>query len=262
MFAGEYMVTILTLLYNHIVDLEYIPVNLRRGTQIPLYKGKKACSLDTDSYRGITLLTNFNKVYEILIWSRIKDWWEDNNIISDLQGAGRKKQSCVHTALMLQESIADALEQHKQIFVAFYDVSKAYDTVWTDGLFFQLHEMGIRGRMWRLLYRAYIDFRCRVRIEGKCSEWYNMFCGIHQGGFLSSTKYIAFINPLVEKLEQSNLCCTIGTIKASPVSYADDLATACPTKRRTDQVLEMVYNFSRKWRFQFNAKKICYNGIW
>ena len=185
--AGEFMITLLTLLYNHIVNLEYIPINLRRGTQVPLYKGKKACSLDTDSYRGITLLTNYNKTYEILVWDRVKDWWEENSVISDLQGAGRKRQSCVHTALMLQESIADALEHNKQVFVAFYDVSKAYDTVWTDGLFFQLHEMGIRGRMWRLLYRAYIDFKSRVRIGDKCSGWYNMLCGIHQGGFLSYT---------------------------------------------------------------------------
>ena len=103
--AGEFMITLLTLLYNHIVKLEYIPVNLCRGTQVPLYKGKKACSLDTDSYRGITLLTNYNKIYKILVWDRVKDWWEENSVISDLQGAGRKRQSCIHTALMLQESI-------------------------------------------------------------------------------------------------------------------------------------------------------------
>ena len=255
LFAGDPMVKLLTLLYNHIVRLEYIPINLRRGTQIPLYKGKKACSLDTDSYRGITLLTNFNKIYEILLWERVKDWWEENRVISDLQGAGRKKQSCVHTALLLQESIADALEHNKQVFVAFYDVSKAYDTVWTNGLFYQLRNMGIRGRTWRLLYRAYIDFKCRVRIGGKCSDWYSMLSGIHQGGFLSSTKYIAFINPLVDKLEHSDLCCKVGIVKASPVSYADDLATACISKRRLDKALEIVYEFSRKWRFDFNADK-------
>ena len=255
LYAGDAIRRLLTILFNQIVKLEYVPVNFRRGTQIPLYKGKKANNLVTDSFRGITLLTNFNKIYEILIWERIKGWWEENKVISDLQGAGRKKQSCVHTALLLQESIADAMECNKQVFVAFYDVSKAYDTVWTNGLFFQLHNMGIRGRTWRLLYRAYLDFKCRVRIGDKCSDWYNMLCGIHQGGFLSSTKYIAFINPLVDKLELSDLCCKVGTIRASPVSYADDLATACISKRKLDCVLEIVYEYSRKWRFDFNAGK-------
>ena len=82
-----------------------------------------------------------------------------------------------------------------------------------------------------------------------------MLCGIHQGGFLSSTKYIAFINPLVDELERSDLCCKVGVVRASPVSYADDLATACISKRRIDMVLKIVYDFSRKWRFDFNVGK-------
>ena len=32
------------------------------------------------------------------------------------------------------------------------------------------------------------------------SDWYNMLGGIHRDGFLSSTRYIAFINPLLPEL--------------------------------------------------------------
>ena len=66
-YGGYQVVVILTLIYNHILRLEYIPVNMRRGIQIPLFKGKGTCCLDPDNYRGISLLTNFNKVYEVLI---------------------------------------------------------------------------------------------------------------------------------------------------------------------------------------------------
>ena len=68
-------------------------------------------------------------------------------------------------------------------------------------------------------------------------------------------KYTAFINPLLEELEQFGLCCDIGGIKSSPVSYADDLATATTSKFKTDGVNNLVYKFSRKWHFTFNAKK-------
>ena len=83
----------------------------------------------------------------------------------------------------------------------------------------------------------------------------NMGCGIHQGGYLSLMKYTAFINPLLEKLEHSNLCCGIGNIRSAPVGYADDLATATISKHKTDKVNSLVFKFSRKWRFTFNAKK-------
>ena len=254
-YGGNQIAIILTKIYNHILRLEYIPINMRRGIQIPLFKGKGTCCLDPDNYRGISLLTNFNKVYEVLIWNRIKDWWNSQKVISDLQGAGKKKQSCVHTALVLQESIADALEKHDKVFVSFLDVSKAYDTVWTDGLFFQLNKMGINGKLWRLMYRAYIGFKSQVRIEGKTSEWFPMLCGIHQGGFLSLTKYVAFINSLLNTLEESKLCVAINKIPSTPVGYADDVATACTSKFRTDRVLEIVHSFGCRWRFKFNAKK-------
>ena len=81
-----------------------------------------------------------------------------------------------------------ALESHKSVFVAFYDVSKAFDTVWTDGLFSKLHDMGINGKMWRLLYRNYLDFFCKVKIMDRTSDWFQMRYGIHQGGFLSLIK--------------------------------------------------------------------------
>ena len=254
-YAGEGMVEALTLLYNHIIRLEYVPINLRRCIQIPLFKGKGLCCLDVNSYRGISLLTNYNKIYEILLWERMSNWWVNDKVISDLQGAGKKGQSCVHTAFVLQEAIATARESGHKVFVAYFDVSKAYDTVWTDGLFFQLHKMGVNGKMWRLMYRAYLDFKCKVRLGSQFSEWYPLLCGIHQGGFLSLTKYVAFINSLILELERSKLCCQLHSIPASPAGYADDLAAACISKFRIDNVMTVVSNFGRKWRFQFNAKK-------
>ena len=44
-------------------------------------------------------------------------------------------------------------------------------------------------------------------------------------------------------------------IPSTPVGYADDVATACISKLKTDGVLQIVYKFGRKWRFSFNAKK-------
>ena len=161
---------------------------MRRGIQIPLFKGKGTCCLDPDNYQGISLLTNFNKVYEVLVWNRIKGCWNSQKVISDLQGAEKKKQSCVHTALVLQESIANALEKHDKVFVTFLDVSKAYNTVWMDGLFFLLNKLGITGKLWRLMYRAYIGFKSNVRIGDKTSDWFPILCGIHQGGFFITYK--------------------------------------------------------------------------
>ena len=142
-----------TLLFNLVVDLEYVPENLRRRIQVPLFKGKNLSSLDVNNYRGITLLTTLNKILEILIWNHVEVWWNSTGAISGLQGACKKGQSCVHIAMLLQETVSRALESNRNVFVSYFDVSKAFDTVWNNGLFFYFFDMGISGKNWKILYK-------------------------------------------------------------------------------------------------------------
>ena len=253
--AGPVMIRALTLLFNWVMQTEYMPLNFRRGIQIPLYKGKNSSITDVNNYRGITLLSTFNKLFEVLIWERMSTWWRGGDVLSHLQGACRKGISCVHTSMVLQETISTLLESNSKVFVTYLDVSKAFDGVWIDGLFYRLRELGICGRTWRLLYSSYIDFQCQVRIQNRYSNWYSLNCGIHQGGYLSLFKYLVFINSLLVSLEASGLCCAIQGIPVSPLGYADDLAAATISKMRMDRVLNKVYQHSNTWRYRFNPAK-------
>ena len=185
----------------------------------------------------------------------MEKWWFDTGVLTQLQGACRKGVSCVHSAYVLQESIATLLETNEKVFVTYLDVSKAFDGVWIKGFFVSLWDLGIQGRTWRLLYKSYENFKCRVRIQDSLSEWYPLRCELHQGGYLSLVKYIAFINSLLVSLENSKLCCSIYGISVSPLGYADDIATASTSKWKTDRVLQTVYDHSCKWRYRFNPKK-------
>ena len=138
--------------------------------------------------------------------------------------------------------------------MAFFDVAKAFDTVWIDGLFEQMHDLGITGKMWRLLYRGYINFKCCVKLQGSFSRWYEPLCGIHQGGFMSLMKYAIFINSLLIDLKKSGLCCKLYRIPSTPLGYADDVATCCLSKRRLDKAMELVYAHGCTWRYELNAK--------
>ena len=82
-----------------------------------------------------------------------------------------------------------------------------------------------------------------------------MRCGIHQGGFLSLLKYAAFIDPLLREIEDSGYVCRIINIPSSPVGYADDLSVCSLSKYNIDKVLDIVYRYSCRWRFYYNADK-------
>ena len=253
--GGPKVTELLCLVFNLILTLEYVPENFRLGIQVPLYKGKNASTLETNSYRGITLLSTYNKLYEVVLWGRMSKWWEETSVVSRLQGACRRGYSCLHTALMLQEAIATLLETNPNVFVLYLDVRRAFDSVWVDGLFHRLYALGVTGRTWRILYKTYVNFRCRVRVNDDVSEWYPMMCGIHQGGYLSLIKYTAFIDSLIVTLEQSGACASVYGIHVSPLGYADDIASASISERDIDKVLRLADRHSREWRYEFNAKK-------
>ena len=252
-YGGHKLVLTLQVIFRWVINLEYVPIIFREGIQVPLHKGKNTPTTDPDNYRGITLLSVFCKIFEMLIWSRMERWWLSK--ISPLQGAGRKGVSCTHSALLLQETVASRLDTGNKVFVTYFDVSKAFDSVWINGLFYQLRSLGIEGVTWRLLYKMYVNFRCRVRLGDKLSDWYMMCCGIHQGGYLSLVKYVSFINTLVTELTESKLCIAINGIPSSPVSYADDLATASAAKCNVDGIMRIAHTHSCKWRYKFNARK-------
>ena len=254
-YGGITLVRCLTNIFNLMLIHEYIPIGFRRGTQIPLFKGKNACSLNPSNYRGITLLSVLNKTYKVLIWKRMEGWWARSGAICELQGAGKKGRSCLHSSLLLQETLATSMERSRKCFTVYFDVAKAYDTIWINGLFFQLYKLGIVGRTWRMLRKCYTDFMCRVRVLGHFSEWYVLSCGIHQGGYLSLIKYVAFTDPLLRQIRDSGLCCKIYKVPSVPVGYADDMAAACLSKFNIDRVIDIAFKHGCTWRYEFNGDK-------
>ena len=72
--GGIALAELLRKMYNACITREYIPCNFRKGVQVPLYKGKNMCPLDPDNYRGITLLSTFSKLFEVLDWAGYKVW--------------------------------------------------------------------------------------------------------------------------------------------------------------------------------------------
>ena len=65
------------------------------------------------------------------------------------------------------------------------DVQKAYDTVWRDGLWLKLWDMGVKGRMWRVSKKMYEASRSTVLLEGEKSAMFSVEQGVAQGCSLS-----------------------------------------------------------------------------
>jgi hypothetical protein len=83
-----------------------------------------------DNYRGITLSSNVYKVFSKVIEKKIVSFLEDSNILGESQGAFRKNRRLEDHIFTLQK------KKEKNTYLAFLDLSKAFDRVWREGLFF------------------------------------------------------------------------------------------------------------------------------
>ena len=89
---------------------------------------------------------------------------------------------------------------------SFLDIQKAYDTVWHDGLWYKLWDMGVKRRMWRVIKKMYMSPRSAVLLEGKKSDSFNVEQGAAQGCSLSPILFsVYFINDLLKEVEQAEL---------------------------------------------------------
>ena len=93
------------------------------------------------------------------------------------------------------------LERGSKIFGCFFDVRKAFDTVWIDGLLYKLFtELGIKGRMWVAIKDLYTDVKARVLYSGSLSRSFDVSQGTGQGRILAPFMYKVYINSLLHVL--------------------------------------------------------------
>ena len=77
----------------------------------------------------------------------IVHWLEEHDKLSESQAGFRLGRSCVDILFVLNEVIQVRLQEGKKTFSFFLDMKKAYDTVWRDGLWYRMWEMGIQGKL-------------------------------------------------------------------------------------------------------------------
>ena len=109
---------------------------------------------------------------------------------------------CLYT---LNEIVQGKLREDKKTYAFFLDIQKAYDTVWHDGLWYKLWDMGVKGRVWRVIKKMYMSSRSAVLLEGEKSDSFNVEQSVAHGCSLSPILFSVFMNDLLKEVEQVEL---------------------------------------------------------
>ena len=189
----------LTDIFNTSFSTVQFPLVLKIAKVIPIHK--KQSTADYTNYRPISLLSNIEKIIEKLMYKRLSNFLDFNNLIYFLQFGLRQKHSTIHALINLTESIRQTLDEGSFGCGIFVDLQKAFDTVDQKILLHKLEYYGICGvcHDW---FKSYLsDRKLFVPINGYNSDLMSVNCVVPQGSVLGPLFVLIYINHLHKAIQ-------------------------------------------------------------
>ncbi|XP_050710731.1 uncharacterized protein LOC126995286 [Eriocheir sinensis] len=164
-----------------------VPQDMRDAKIVTLYKNKGDRS-DCNNYRGISLLNIVGKAYARVVLVRLQQLSE--RVCPELQCGFRAERSTVDMNFSLRQLQEEYKEQQKSLYIAFIDLTKAFDhLVSRDGLFNILLKIGCPPRLHSMIRSFHDDMKATIQYEGSMSDAFDIKSGVKQGCVLAPTHF-------------------------------------------------------------------------
>ena len=120
-------VTPIVSLFNNFLSNGSFPDLLKIGKVIPIHKGGDENIFA--NYRPISLLMNFSKIFEKLIFVRLKKFLSKQNIPSNKQFGFQNRKSTTMAILEMIDKLTYAIDSKSCAMGIFIDLANAFDTI-------------------------------------------------------------------------------------------------------------------------------------
>ena len=111
---------------------------------------------DVNNYRPISLLSNFNRIFEEIMYKRMTSYIEQHDLLYPSQYGFRKGHSTQHAILDINDIQAN-MNQRLLSCGVFIDLKKAFDTVDHEILLNNLNHYGFRGIINEITWKSRVQ---------------------------------------------------------------------------------------------------------
>jgi hypothetical protein len=251
-YGGTAMHTAMAALFNLQFTLETKAKTC--GVITPLYK--KSDPTEPENYRPITLGSALDKLYNLVLNARIMQYLENNNKLHDAQQGFRPGRSAVDNIFMLKTCLDARVHEKKDTYLLFVDIAKAYDTVWREGLLWHLWQMGITGKMFRVLAQMLDDAPSVVMHNGAFSRVMEPDMGWEQGDTLATTMFNIYIDSVLQHVWATHEGVPVPgnderpPAKLTALMYADDMVGVADSPVAVQTLADRTREALSKWQLK------------
>jgi ribonuclease HI/exonuclease III len=192
----------------------FVPDDWKEAVVVGIPKPGKPKHLPS-SYRPIALTSHLSKLYERLVKSRLENMIEEHNILPLCQAGFRKNRSCIEHVVHLVEHAKRAISNKQTTVTTFFDIKRAFDSVWHAKLLNKLRCLGISGRLYEFVKSFLDNRRISVQVGSAMSPSYTLDMGVPQGSVVAPVLFSLMLHDIEQEIGKPGLFISL---------FADDLA--------------------------------------
>ncbi|CAB3997693.1 Hypothetical predicted protein [Paramuricea clavata] len=243
--------------FNNVLTSGKFPESWTEGLITPIHKSGN--SLDPNNYRGICVSSCLGKLFCSILNNRLMNFANEKKLIHRTQIGFMPGMRTADHILTLKSLHDKYIKQsnNEKIYACFVDFRKAFDSVWHQGLFYQLIKNNIGGHFYDLIQDLYSSTKCAIKLSENRTPFFPYKKGVRQGCTLSPLLFNIYINDLPKLFEQAQSDPFIlpnGTAINS-LLYADDLIILSRSKHGLQNCLNQLHEWCSKWLMEVNIKK-------
>ena len=237
--CGKSIIKPLLMIYKKCLEKGHFPNELKKANVVPVHKKNDKQLLK--NYRPISLLPICGKVLERLLYNSMFEFFIQNDLITPNQFGFKIGDSCINQLISITHEIYKPFDDGYEVRGVFFDISKAFDKVWHQGLHFKLRQNGISSELLNTLADFLNNRTQRVILNGQYSSWAKVEAGVPQGSIFGPLLFLIYINDLSENLA------------SNPKLFVDDTSLFSVVKNVDTSNIDLNNDLKKisKWVFQW-----------
>jgi hypothetical protein len=186
--VSHYLLGVLQYVFQLSLSQGIFPSELKTAKVIPLYKCNDASMIS--NYRPVSILSIFSKLLERIMYNRIIDFINTNDILYDLQFGFRSGHSTNLALIYLVDRLYSEINSGNFVLGVFLDLRKAFDTVNHAILLGKQYSYGIRGLAYEWIKSYLFQRKQFVYFNEERSKDDYIHCGVLQGSILGTLYFL------------------------------------------------------------------------